>query len=92
MYVEDDGHTAPIEREIRALSAALEAVKDEQEYIVVRERLHRNSSSTLSSPNVNKLSFPCSISGGKYKRQSKMVEYHANLYAVWRLWVADILS
>ena len=43
MYVEDDGHTAPIEREIRALSSALEAVKDEQEYIVVRERLHRNS-------------------------------------------------
>lgn len=37
------GHTAPIEREIRQLSAALEAVKDEQEYIVVRERLHRDS-------------------------------------------------
>jgi p24 family protein beta-1 len=30
MYVEDDGHTAPIEREIRALSQALEAVKEEQ--------------------------------------------------------------
>jgi hypothetical protein len=39
------GHTAPIEKEIRALSAALEAVKDEQEYIVVRERLHRDSAS-----------------------------------------------
>lgn len=51
MYVEDDGHTAPIEREIRALSSALEAVKDEQEYIVVRERLHRNSQSIdLSEP------------------------------------------
>lgn len=37
------GHTAPIEKEIRALSAALEAVKDEQEYIVTRERLHRDS-------------------------------------------------
>lgn len=45
MYIEDDGHTAPIEKEIRALSAALEAVKDEQEYIVVRERLHRDSAS-----------------------------------------------
>lgn len=43
MYVEDDGHTAPIEKEIRQLSSALEAVKDEQEYIVVRERLHRDS-------------------------------------------------
>lgn len=52
MYVEDDGHTAPIEREIRALSSALEAVKDEQEYIVVRERLHRNSTCT-GPPSVN---------------------------------------
>lgn len=47
MYVEDDGHTAPIEREIRALSQALEAVKEEQEYIVVRERLHRDSESVF---------------------------------------------
>lgn len=44
------GHTAPIEREIRQLSAALEAVKDEQEYIVVRERLHRDSAFSLSLP------------------------------------------
>jgi hypothetical protein len=43
IYVEDDGHTAPIEKEIKALSQALEAVKDEQEYVVIRERLHRNS-------------------------------------------------
>merc|ERR1711939_135546 len=48
MYVEDDGHTAPIEREIRALSAGLEAVKDEQEYIVVRERLHRNTAESTN--------------------------------------------
>lgn len=44
------GHTAPIEREIRQLSAALEAVKDEQEYIVVRERLHRDSEFAFSFP------------------------------------------
>ena len=43
------GHTAPIEKEIRALSAALEAVKDEQEYIVTRERLHRDSESGIMS-------------------------------------------
>lgn len=48
MYVEDDGHTAPIEREIRALSSALEAVKDEQEYIVVRERLHRDTAESTN--------------------------------------------
>ncbi|KAL8286305.1 hypothetical protein RQP46_004793 [Phenoliferia psychrophenolica] len=49
MYVEDDGHTAPIEREIRALSSALEAVKDEQEYIVVRERLHRDTAESTNN-------------------------------------------
>ncbi|KDQ20700.1 hypothetical protein BOTBODRAFT_26718 [Botryobasidium botryosum FD-172 SS1] len=43
IYVEDDGTVAPIEREIRELSAALQSVKDEQEYIVVRERIHRNT-------------------------------------------------
>ncbi|GAA5855131.1 hypothetical protein JCM8547_002393 [Rhodosporidiobolus lusitaniae] len=48
MYVEDDGHTAPIEKEIRQLSAALEAVKDEQEYIVVRERLHRDTAESTN--------------------------------------------
>lgn len=37
------GHVAPIEKEIRDLSHALEAVKDEQEYIVTRERIHRDS-------------------------------------------------
>ena len=48
LLIRQDGHTAPIEKEIRALSAALEAVKDEQEYIVVRERLHRDSPSALA--------------------------------------------
>ncbi|KAL7006646.1 p24 complex component [Cystobasidiomycetes sp. EMM_F5] len=48
MYVEDDGHTAPIEKEIRALSAALQDVKDEQEYIVTRERLHRDTAESTN--------------------------------------------
>lgn len=43
MVLARTGHTAPIETEIRNLANALEAVKDEQEYIVVRERIHRNS-------------------------------------------------
>lgn len=45
LYIEDEGHIAPVEKEIRSLSSALQAVKDEQEYIVVRERVHRNSES-----------------------------------------------
>lgn len=43
------GHTAPIETEIKNLAHALEAVKEEQEYIVVREKLHRNSKSYLTA-------------------------------------------
>ena len=45
LYVEDSGEVAPVEAEIRALSTGLQGVKDEQEYIVVRERVHRDSES-----------------------------------------------
>ena len=47
IYIPDDGQTAPIEKEIRALADSLQDVKDEQEYIVVRERVHRNSQCLL---------------------------------------------
>lgn len=39
---------SPIEREIRQLSHGLQAVKDEQEYIVVRERTHRNTAESTN--------------------------------------------
>lgn len=45
IYVPDEGDMLPIEREIRELAAGLQAVKDEQEYLVIRERVHRNSKS-----------------------------------------------
>jgi p24 family protein beta-1 len=35
----------PLEREVRTLGQLLEQVKDEQEYIKVRERVHRDSKS-----------------------------------------------
>jgi hypothetical protein len=40
---------APIEREIRSLASGLQSVKDEQEYIVVRERTHRNTAESTNS-------------------------------------------
>ena len=40
---------APIEREIRSLANGLVAVKDEQEYIVVRERTHRNTAESTNT-------------------------------------------
>jgi hypothetical protein len=47
LYVEDEEKTAPVEHEIRELSNALQMVKDEQAYLVVRERVHRDSESTI---------------------------------------------
>ncbi|KAI0306914.1 emp24/gp25L/p24 family/GOLD-domain-containing protein [Multifurca ochricompacta] len=44
-----DEVVAPIEREIRALAHGLTSVKDEQEYIVVRERTHRNTAESTNS-------------------------------------------
>jgi hypothetical protein len=48
IYVAEDV-VAPIEREIRALSNGLSAVKDEQEYIVLRERTHRNTAESTNN-------------------------------------------
>ncbi|KAF5321650.1 hypothetical protein D9619_001005 [Psilocybe cf. subviscida] len=49
IYVAGDDIVAPIEREIRALAAGLTSVKDETEYIVVRERTHRNTAESTNS-------------------------------------------
>ncbi|PWN42707.1 supernatant protein factor, C-terminal domain-containing protein [Ceraceosorus guamensis] len=49
IYVPDDGEMLPIEREIRDLAAALQQVKDEQEYLVIRERVHRNTAESTNS-------------------------------------------
>jgi hypothetical protein len=40
---------APIEREIRNLANSLTAVKDEQEYITIRERTHRNTAESTNA-------------------------------------------
>lgn len=39
---------APVEREIRSLAIGLLAVKDEQEYIVVREKRHRDTAESTN--------------------------------------------
>ncbi|KAF9475942.1 supernatant protein factor, C-terminal domain-containing protein [Pholiota conissans] len=49
IYVSGDDIVAPIEREIRQLASGLQSVKDEQEYIVVRERAHRNTAESTNS-------------------------------------------
>ena len=40
---------APVEREIRSLANGLTAVKDEQEYIIVREKIHRNTAESTNT-------------------------------------------
>lgn len=49
IYVGEDETIAPIEREIRSLAIGLQSVKDEQEYIVVRERKHRDTAESTNS-------------------------------------------
>jgi hypothetical protein len=39
----------PIEREIRKFAAGLGTVKDEQEYMMIRERTHRNTAESTNS-------------------------------------------
>lgn len=49
MHVDDDEQMAPVEREVRNLASGLQMVKDEQSYLVVRERVHRDTcESTVS--------------------------------------------
>jgi len=40
---------APIEREIRLMAHGLTSVKDEQEYILIREKTHRNTAESTNS-------------------------------------------
>jgi len=49
IYIGEDDIVAPVEREIRALANDLKTVKDEQEYILVRERRHRNTAESTNS-------------------------------------------
>lgn len=48
LYIEDSPHIAPVEHEIRKLSSGIQGIKDEQEYIVVRERVHRNTAESTN--------------------------------------------
>ncbi|KIN01999.1 hypothetical protein OIDMADRAFT_18771 [Oidiodendron maius Zn] len=50
VYVpESDSPSDPLEAEVRTLSELLAQVKDEQSYIVVRERTHRNTAESTNS-------------------------------------------
>ncbi|KAL2154926.1 hypothetical protein VTH82DRAFT_3602 [Thermothelomyces myriococcoides] len=50
VYVsEADAPQDPLEAEVRKMSELLERVKDEQAYIVVRERTHRNTAESTNS-------------------------------------------
>ncbi|KAF2752996.1 transmembrane emp24 domain-containing protein 2 precursor [Pseudovirgaria hyperparasitica] len=50
VYVsEADAPQEPLEKEVRALSDAVASIKDEQGYIVVRERTHRNTAESTNA-------------------------------------------
>ncbi|CCG82900.1 Endosomal protein P24B [Taphrina deformans PYCC 5710] len=51
VYVSEDDpeHQDPLDKEIKELSELVAQVKDEQEYIVIRERVHRDTSESTNS-------------------------------------------
>jgi len=55
------GDSDPLEKEIRTLGELLQQVKDEQEYIKIRERVHRNSTSPLFISLFPDVANPCAI-------------------------------
>ena len=46
---ESEAPQDPLEKEVRQLSDLLAQVKDEQSYIVVRERMHRNTAESTNA-------------------------------------------
>lgn len=50
VYVSEEEHSGdPLEKEVRSLGEMLTQVKDEQSYIVIRERTHRNTAESTNS-------------------------------------------
>ena len=73
-YAEEE--TDPLEREVRTLAELLQQVKDEQEYIKIRERVHRNSTvSTIHFLFLGTRADGFVFSRGKHELTGKMVEY-----------------
>ena len=46
---DDPEHQDPLERHVRELVSLVEQIKDEQEYLVIRERVHRNTSESTNT-------------------------------------------
>lgn len=96
IYVPDEGDMLPIEREIRDLAAGLQAVKDEQEYLVIRERVHRNSKypnttlQTLATETEADKRF-LHDSRGKHKYKSQVVVHHPRFHPGRRLLLPSLL-
>lgn len=68
----------------------MEAVKDEQEYIVVRERIHRDSELRVVLRRDRELIRR--RSGGEHEQPRQVLEYRADRDVVCRLRMAGFLS
>ncbi|WFD33631.1 p24 complex component [Malassezia cuniculi] len=49
LYLADDEGLMPAEHELRELAANIQLFKDEQEYLVMRERIHRNTAESTNT-------------------------------------------
>lgn len=50
LYLSDEEGLMPAEHELRELATNMQLFKDEQEYLVMRERIHRNSAFLADQP------------------------------------------
>jgi hypothetical protein len=89
------------------LAASLQAIKDEQEYLVIRERVHRNSELCSCALPYAAARDPPAESVGDWDADTlwgvgwhscridqfarQVVEHSAGLHARWRLLVASLL-
>jgi hypothetical protein len=80
----EHGDSDPLEKEVRTLGELLQQVKDEQEYIKVRERVHRNSTFRTKPPLTN--------SRRKHQFKSQVVEYIPDGSIDWRMCLSSCIS
>lgn len=64
----DTDEMGPVEEEIRDLASGLQLVKDEQAYLVVRERVHRNTCESTVSDKQPSAASVCLLKGCRMQK------------------------
>ena len=67
LYLTDEEGLIPAERELRELANNVQLFKDEQDYLSMRERVHRNSACAFTDPQPQKAPTRASSGGPLYR-------------------------